>query len=210
MRKHAHDSSALSPSPTPVKGDWTTVKTLLPYLWEHRGRVVLALTFLVMAKLANVAVPLVMKSIVDSLDKPGALMALPLLLLLGYGVLRLATTLFGELRDVVFAKVTQHAIRRIALQVFGHLHGLSLRFHLERQTGGVSRDIERGTRAIETLMRFTLFSIVPTLIEIALVAGILLVKYDIWFKFPYYTCNVIMVPYIAMLKLKCAKLAHPC
>jgi ATP-binding cassette, subfamily B, heavy metal transporter len=102
--------------------------------------------------------------------------------LLGYGALRLATTLFGELRDMVFAKVTQHAIRRIALQVFRHLHGLSLRFHLERQTGGVSRDIERGTRAIETLMRFTLFSIVPTLLEIGLVSIILLVKYDIWFS----------------------------
>ncbi len=181
MRRRSHETSSPFPSSPPVKGDWSTVKTLLPYLWEHRARVLLALTFLVMAKLANVAVPLVMKSIVDALGQEKALLALPIVLLLGYGALRLATTLFGELRDVVFAKVTQHAIRRIALQVFRHLHGLSLRFHLERQTGGVSRDIERGTRAIETLMRFTLFSIVPTLIEIALVAGILLAKYDIWF-----------------------------
>ncbi|MGB9149551.1 MAG: ABC transporter ATP-binding protein/permease [Burkholderiales bacterium] len=180
MRRHSSDS--VTPPQAPAsKGDFSTVKTLLPYLWEHRGRVLLALSFLVLAKLANVGVPLVMKGIVDALGQTNALLALPVLLLLGYGVLRLATTLFGELRDMVFAKVTQHAIRRIALQVFRHLHGLSLRFHLERQTGGVSRDMERGTRAIETLMRFTLFSIVPTLLEISLVAGILLVKYDIWF-----------------------------
>ncbi len=180
MRKHSSDSPSASASPIP-KGDFSTVKTLLPYLWEYRGRVLLALSFLILAKLANVAVPLVMKSIVDTLGQTNGLLALPVLLLLGYGALRLATTLFGELRDMVFAKVTQRAIRRIALQVFGHLHGMSLRFHLERQTGGVSRDIERGTRAIDSLMRFMLFSIVPTILEIALVAGILLVKYDIWF-----------------------------
>ncbi|MEY4730607.1 MAG: hypothetical protein RL020_1765 [Pseudomonadota bacterium] len=180
MRKHSSDSFPSSKAPA-AKGDFSTVKTLLPYLWEYRGRVVLALTFLVLAKLSNVAVPLVLKSIVDTLGQTQALLALPVLLLLGYGALRLATTLFGELRDMVFAKVTQRAIRRVALQVFGHLHGMSLRFHLERQTGGVSRDIERGTRAIDSLMRFMLFSIVPTILEIALVAGILLVKYDIWF-----------------------------
>ena len=149
MRKHSSDS--ISPSPAPAfKGDFSTVKTLLPYLWEYRGRVLLALTFLVLAKLANVAVPLVLKAIVDTLGQTNALLALPVLLLLGYGALRLATTMFGELRDMVFAKVTQRAIRRVALQVFGHLHGMSLRFHLERQTGGVSRDIERGTRAIDS------------------------------------------------------------
>ncbi|MGB8337943.1 MAG: ABC transporter ATP-binding protein/permease [Burkholderiales bacterium] len=180
MRKHSSDSNSPQPAYA-AKGDFYTVKTLLPYLWEYRGRVLLALSFLVLAKLSNVTVPLVMKSIVDALDQPRALLALPILFLLGYGALRLATTLFGELRDMVFAKVTQRAIRRIALQVFRHLHGMSLRFHLERQTGGVSRDIERGTRAIDSLMRFMLFSIVPTLLEIALVAGILLVKYDIWF-----------------------------
>jgi ATP-binding cassette, subfamily B, heavy metal transporter len=180
MRRHSSDTSL--PAATPkVKGDWSTVKTLLPYLLEYRGRVLLALGFLLLAKLANVAVPLVMKSIVDALGQDKALLALPVMLLVGYGVLRLCTTLFGELRDLVFAKVTQHAIRRIALQVFRYLHGLSLRFHLERQTGGVSRDIERGTRAIESLLRFMLFSIVPTILEIGLVAGILLVKYDIWF-----------------------------
>jgi ATP-binding cassette, subfamily B, heavy metal transporter len=181
MRRHSSDTSLPAAATPKVKGDWSTVKTLLPYLLEYRGRVLLALGFLLMAKLANVAVPLVMKSIVDSLGQDKALLALPVMLLVAYGLLRLCTTLFGELRDLVFAKVTQHAIRRIALQVFRYLHGLSLRFHLERQTGGVSRDIERGTRAIESLLRFMLFSIVPTILEIGLVAGILLVKYDIWF-----------------------------
>jgi ATP-binding cassette, subfamily B, heavy metal transporter len=142
---------------------------------------VLALSFLVLAKLANVGVPLIMKQVVDALDQPKALVVVPLVLLIAYGLLRLSTTLFTELRDLVFARVTQRAIRRIALQVFRHLHALSLRFHLERQTGGVSRDVERGTRGIETLMRFTIFSIFPTLLEMALVAAILITKYDVWF-----------------------------
>ncbi len=159
------------------RNDIKTIRTLLPYLWEFKGRVVLALTLLIFAKLANVAVPLVLKDIVDALDKPQALLALPVLLVLAYGVLRLCSTLFGELRDAVFAKVTQRAIRRVAMRVFTHLHALSLRFHLERQTGGVSRDIERGTRGISFLLNFMLFNILPTLVEIGLVAGILLSKY---------------------------------
>jgi ATP-binding cassette subfamily B protein len=168
--------------PPANRNDWKTIRTLLPYLWEFRWRVVLALSLLFLAKLANVAVPLVLKEIVDALDKPRALLALPIFLLLGYGVLRFFSTLFGELRDAVFAKVTQRAIRRIALQVFRHLHALSLRFHLERQTGGVSRDIERGSRGIGFLLNFMLFNILPTLVEIGLVAGILLAKYDLWFS----------------------------
>ena len=167
--------------PSANRNDWKTIRSLLPYLWEFKGRVVLALALLVMAKLANVAVPLVLKEIIDALDQPRALMTLPILLLLAYGALRLCSTLFGELRDAVFAKVTQRAIRRVAIQVFSHLHALSLRFHLQRQTGGVSRDIERGTRGISFLLNFMLFNILPTLLEISLVAIILITRYDIWF-----------------------------
>lgn len=167
--------------PSRNRNDWKTIRSLLPYLWEFKGRVTLALALLIMAKLANVAVPLVLKEIVDALDQPHALLALPVLLLAAYGALRLFSTLFGELRDAVFAKVTQRAIRRVAIKVFGHLHALSLRFHLERQTGGVSRDIERGSRGISFLLNFMLFNILPTFLEIGLVAAILLSRYDIWF-----------------------------
>ncbi|SFK73987.1 ATP-binding cassette, subfamily B [Nitrosomonas aestuarii] len=158
-----------------------TIASLLPYLWEFKARVMLALSLLVLAKLANVAVPLVLKEIVDALNQPQAMLMIPVFLLISYGILRLCSTLFGELRDAVFAKVTQRAIRRIANKVFTHLHALSLRFHLERQTGGVSRDIERGTRGISFLMNFMLFNILPTLLEIGLVMAILINQYDIWF-----------------------------
>ena len=181
--------------PSAHRNDWQTIRSLLPYLWEFKGRVVLALTLLIMAKLANVSVPLLLKEIVDTLDQPQALLVLPVLLLVGYGVLRLFSTLFGELRDAVFAKVTQRAIRRVAIKVFGHLHALSLRFHLERQTGGVSRDIERGTRGISFLLNFMLFNILPTLLEIGLVAAILLAKYDIWFSVVIFTTLVVYVAF---------------
>ncbi len=161
--------------------DWGVVRALLPYLMEFKGRVAVALSMLVLAKVANVTVPLVFKRIVDALDKPHAMLLVPVFLLVGYGVLRALSTLLGELRDAVFAKVTQRAIRRVALQVFTHMHSLSLRFHLERQTGGVSRDIERGTRGIGFLLNFMLFNILPTLLEIGLVAGILIYKYTPWF-----------------------------
>jgi ATP-binding cassette, subfamily B, heavy metal transporter len=151
---------------------------LLPYLWEFKWRVVVALAFLTSAKLANVGVPLVLKQIIDALDPTLAAVALPFALLIGYGVLRLSTTLFAELRDVVFVRVTQRAIRRVALTVFRHLHALSLRFHLDRQTGGVSRDIERGTRGISTLLSYMLFSIIPVILEFSLVAIVLLAKFD--------------------------------
>ena len=151
---------------------------LLPYLWEYKGRVAVALVFLVAAKLANVAVPLVLKEVVDSLTPAQAVLALPLALLVAYGALRLSTTLFAELRDLVFVRVTQRAIRRIALGVFRHLHALSLRFHLERQTGGVSRDIERGARGISTMLNYMLFSIIPVVLEFTLVAIVLWVKFD--------------------------------
>ena len=162
-------------------GDWKVVRILIPYLWEFRGRVVMALAFLIIAKLANISVPLVMKEIVDGLDATKQALAVPVLLLVAYGVLRMSSTLFAELRDIVFVKVTQRAMRRIALTVFRHLHALSLRFHLDRQTGGVSRDIERGTRGIATLMSFMLFSILPTVLEIGLVSGLLFYKFDHWF-----------------------------
>jgi ATP-binding cassette subfamily B protein len=158
--------------------EWRVVPMLLPYVWEYKWRVVVALVFLVAAKLANVAVPLILKEVVDGLSPTKAVLALPLALLVAYGALRLSTTLFAELRDLVFIRVTQRAIRRIALGVFRHLHALSLRFHLERQTGGVSRDIERGTRGISTLLSYMLFSIVPVVLEFALVAAVLFTKFD--------------------------------
>ena len=163
------------------RNDWQTIRSLLPYLWEFKARVVIAMGLLVFAKLANVAIPLALKQIIDALDSSHAVLMVPVFLIVGYGLLRLFSTLFGELRDAVFAKVTQRAIRRVALQVFEHLHSLSLRFHLDRQTGGVSRDIERGTRGIGFLLNFTLFNILPTLLEILLVAIILLKKYSAWF-----------------------------
>ena len=168
---------------------------LLPYLLEFKARVALALALLILAKLANVGVPLVLKEIVDALDKPRTLLMVPVFLVVGYGVLRLSSTLFGEVRDAVFAKVTQRAIRRVALQVFTHLHSLSLRFHLDRQTGGVSRDIERGTRGISFLLTFLLFNILPTLLEIGLVAAILLVKYSVWFAVIIFATLVVYVAF---------------
>ncbi|MEJ2553765.1 MAG: ABC transporter ATP-binding protein/permease, partial [Gammaproteobacteria bacterium] len=158
--------------------DWKAIRTLLPYLWEYRARALLALGCLILAKVANVSIPLALKGIVDSLDSAHhAVLVLPVAFLIAYGAMRMSASLFSELRDAIFAKVTQRAIRRVALQVFRHLHSLALKFHLERQTGGVSRDIERGSRGISFLLTFMLFNIIPTLVEIALVAGILLVKY---------------------------------
>lgn len=169
-----------------TRNDWATLKTLFPYLWEYKWRVLLALSFLIGAKLANVGVPLVLKALIDHMtispSNPQALLVLPLGILVVYGALRLCTTLFTELREFVFAKVTQRAVRTIALKVFRHLHSLSLRFHLNRQTGGMTRDIERGTRGISSLVQYTLFSILPTLIEIVLVIGYLVLHYDIWFS----------------------------
>ncbi|MBL0142940.1 MAG: ABC transporter ATP-binding protein/permease [Betaproteobacteria bacterium] len=165
----------------PVTGDAGVIAKLLPYLWEYRGRVILALVFLITAKFANLTVPLVMKAVVDGLSGPKAVLAVPIVLLASYGLLRLSSTLFNELRDIVFAKVAQRAMRRVALEVFEHMHSLSLRFHLERQTGGLTRDIERGTRGISTLLNFMVFSVLPTFFEIALVTGFLIVKFDVWF-----------------------------
>jgi ATP-binding cassette, subfamily B, heavy metal transporter len=172
-------------SPAPDRSDWLTLKRLLPYLLEYKWRVVAALAFMVGAKVANVGVPLLLKELVDSMAfKPGsaqAMLVVPMGLLLAYGLLRLSTSLFTELRELVFAKATQGAARSIALKTFEHLHALSLRFHLERQTGGMTRDIERGVRGIESLISYSLYSIIPTLIEVTLVLTILAVKFDVWF-----------------------------
>jgi ATP-binding cassette, subfamily B, heavy metal transporter len=159
-------------------GDWATIRTLLPYLWEYKGRVLAAIACLVFAKAANVGVPLLLKQIVDSLDKTTAALFVPFALLVAYGLLRLSTTVFTELREFLFAKVTQRAVRKIALTVFRHLHALSLRFHLHRQTGGLTRDVERGQRGISTLVSYALFSILPTFVEITLVMAILIARYD--------------------------------
>ncbi|WP_425724364.1 ABCB family ABC transporter ATP-binding protein/permease [Hydrogenophaga sp. R2] len=164
------------------RSDWATLQRLLPYLWRYKWRVIFALTFMVAAKMANVGVPLLLKELVDDMTLPPgstqALLVVPVALLLAYGALRLSTSLFTELRELVFAKATEGATRSIALEVFGHLHALSLRFHLERQTGGMTRDIERGTRGVQSLISYSLYSIVPTLIEVAMVLALLGTKFD--------------------------------
>ncbi len=186
MRHHSTIERPSKTYPTPEgapKGEWETLKALLPYLWQYKGRVALALACLVLAKVANVAVPVVLKDIVDHVSaSPGiAVAAVPMALILGYGAMRVMTTVFTELREVVFARVTQQAVRRIALQVFEHLHALSLRFHLDRQTGGLTRDIERGTRGVSSLVSFTLYSILPTILEVGMVLAWLVIHYEIWF-----------------------------
>ena len=178
-----HHSSA--DSKTPGRGDWRVIRDLLPYLLEYRFRVIIALTCLIAAKVANLGIPIVMKELIDSLDikanSPQTLLVVPLGIILAYGLLRISASLFTELREALFAKVTQNAVRKVALQVFEHLHSLALSFHLARQTGGVSRDIERGTRGIQSLISYSLYSILPTLIEFCLVLGYFAYSYDIWF-----------------------------
>ncbi len=202
MRRHPISSSEPAANQG-TRNDWATLKILFPYLWAYKWRVLLALCFLIGAKLANVGVPLVLKALIDHMtigpNNPQALLVLPLGILIGYGVLRLCTTMFTELREFVFAKVTQRAVRTIALQVFRHLHSLSLRFHLNRQTGGMSRDIERGTRGISSLVSYTLFSILPTLVEIALVIGYLVLHYDIWFSAITFAALVIYIGFTVVV-----------
>lgn len=168
--------------PAPARrNDIQTIKSLLPYVWQFKWRVMAALACLVAAKVASVILPLFLKDIVDKLSLPATLMILPVAALLGYGFARLASGVFGELRDALFARVTQGSIRRIAAQLFKHLFALSLRFHMQRQTGGLSRDIERGTKGIGFLLNFMVFNILPTLLEIGMVAAILLWRYDFSF-----------------------------
>ena len=185
MRGLAHGnptSTAPAANSPSTRSDWGTLQRLFPYLWRYRWRVGAALAFMVVAKLANVGVPVLLKHLVDSLSiqpgDPQALLVVPVGLLLAYGALRLSTSLFTELRELIFAKATEGTARSLSLQVFNHLHGMSLRFHLERQTGGMTRDIERGTRAVHALVSYSLYSILPTLIEVALVLTLLAVQFD--------------------------------
>ncbi|HSQ07782.1 MAG TPA: ABC transporter ATP-binding protein/permease [Chromatiaceae bacterium] len=161
--------------------DWQNLRGMLPYLWEFRGRAALAVACLVLAKLANVGIPLTLKGIVDAFEHPAGgaaqVLVLPLSLLLAYGGLKLSAALFNELRDVVFARVRYRAMRRLATRVLSHLHRLSLRYHLERQSGAVSRDIERGTRSVSTILNYMVFSVLPVLVEFVLVAAILVTQY---------------------------------
>src|SRR5512145_640758 len=180
------------------RNDWQTLRELLPYLWAHRGRVLFALACLVAAKLATVSVPILLKELVDSLSPAtlsvSGLLAVPVALVVAYGLLRLATSLFTELREFFFVNVTQAAMRTLALKTFRHLHALSLRYHLERRTGAVTREIDQGIRGISSLISFTLYSILPTLIEIALVVGYLVWNYEAWFAV---IVGVSLVVYIA-------------
>lgn len=180
------------------KPDWGVIAGLAPYLMEFRGRVALALLFLVAAKLATVAVPVALKYIVDYLDQGGSmevLIGVPLALVAGYGLLRFCSTFFGELRDAVFARVAERAMRRVSLEVFEHLHRLDLDFHLSRRTGGLARDIERGTNGISFLLRFSLFNVIPTILEIAMVATILLFAFDASYMFTVLAAVVVYVAF---------------
>ena len=187
MRPSATSSPALpdTATPPPTTSDWHTLARLFPYLWEYKWRVMAALSFMVGAKLANVGVPILLKNLIDQMTPQPTgvqvLLVVPVALLIGYGLLRLSVSAFTELRELIFAKATQGAARTIALQTFQHLHERSLRFHLERQTGGMSRDIERGVRGIESLIAYSLYSIVPTLIEVLLVLCILGIQFDKWY-----------------------------
>ena len=208
MRQSGESTSPSSPSisasPAPAaRSDWATLSRLFPYLWEYKWRVMAALAFMVGAKVANVGVPLLLKNLVDSLTlKPGsaqAFLVVPMALLLAYGLLRLCTALFAEARELIFAKATEGASRSISLEVFRHLHSLSLRFHLERQTGGMTRDIERGTRGVQSLISYSLYSIIPTLIEVTLVLTLLAVKYDIWFAIISGTALVLYITFTVLV-----------
>ncbi|MGN8082724.1 ABC transporter transmembrane domain-containing protein, partial [Variovorax sp. 22077] len=181
----SHAAAGQAPAPAGERSDWATLRRLFPYLWQYKWRVLAALAFMVGAKVANVGVPVLLKNLVDTMtpkpDMAQALLIVPIGLLLAYGLLRFSTSLFSELRELIFAKATEGTARQIALEVFRHLHSLSLRFHLERQTGGMTRDIERGTRGVHSLISMSLYSIVPTIIELVLVLTILGVKFDAFF-----------------------------
>ncbi len=185
MRHSSGQHHSPAESQAPQSSDWKVIRDLLPYLLEYKCRVALALTCLIAAKVANLGIPILMKRLIDTLNiktgSPQALLVVPVGLIVAYGLLRVSASLFTELRESLFARVTQNAVRKVALQVFEHLHSLALSFHLARQTGGVSRDIERGTRGIQSLISYSLYSILPTLIEFCLVLGYFAYSYDIWF-----------------------------
>lgn len=181
MRHYASSSGYPAPQAPAELHFRDTLAALFPYLWRYRFRIGLAFSCLVLAKVAHVGVPILFKQVIDQLSPGQQTLALPILSLALYGLLRFMASLFSELREIIFARAGQQTIRLLSLEVFRHLHALSLRFHLERQTGGVSRDIERGSRAISSLMSYTLYSILPTIVEMLLVLGILFVQYDIGF-----------------------------
>jgi ATP-binding cassette, subfamily B, heavy metal transporter len=180
MRRSSFDGDS---SKGQKKGDWKTILNLLPYLMAFKGRVALALSCLIAAKIANLGVPILLKSLIDEMSIPSGatVLVVPIALIIAYGALRLSASLFTELRELLFSRVTESAVRTVALQVFEHLHALSLRFHLSRQTGGMTRDIERGTRGIQSLISYSLYSIFPTFVELCLVLGYFIWAYDYWF-----------------------------
>jgi ATP-binding cassette subfamily B protein len=191
MRGRTRSPDAVLPVPLrpgETRNDWQTLGILLPYLWTYKARVLFAIACLVAAKVAVVGVPVLLKHIVDAFVPPAGgaataatLVAVPLALIVAYGLLRVSTSVFTELREFFFARVTQAAVHTLALKTFRHLHALSLRFHLERRTGSVTREIDHGIRGISSLISFTLYSILPTLIELGLVIGYLLLHYEVWF-----------------------------
>jgi len=186
--------------PSSVRDDLGTIRSLVPFLWDYRGRVLLALTFLILAKVANVGVPLVLKEIVDALDgSKQAAIALPVFMLLIYGALRLISSAFNELRDALFARVRHGAMRKVSERVMQHLHRLSLRFHLERKTGAISRNMERGTRSVSSLLNYMVFSILPILVEIMLVAIVLLSRYNVWFSIVTFVTVTIYIVFTFMI-----------
>lgn len=182
------------------RDDWNNLKKLTPFLWDYRGRVLLALASLILAKLANVGVPLVLKEIVDVLDNPSArALELPIMLLLVYGVMRLASSLFNELRDALFARVRYRAMRNVGNRVLRHLYNLSLRYHLERKTGALTRDLERGAQSVSSILNYLTFNIIPVSVEFILVAGILFINYDWEFAVVTFTTVIIYIVFTLMV-----------
>ena len=182
--------------------DWKVIRSLLPYLWAFKARVILALSCLIAAKVANLGVPILLKELVDAMALPAGiemLVVVPAALVVAYGILRLSASLFTELRELLFSRVTESAVRTVALQVFEHLHGLSLRFHLSRQTGGMTRDVERGTRGIQSLISYSLYSILPTLVELGLVLGYFIWAYN--FSFAVITFFALIIYVIFTVKV---------
>lgn len=186
-------------NPKRSKVNFKNIEKMFPYIWNFKSRVIFALIFLIIAKLATVGVPILLKDIVDSLNSNNTLMILPLGLLIAYGLLRLTTAFFNELRDVLFAKIRYHAVYEISVKVLTHLHKMSLRFHLERQTGSIIRDLERGTQSLSSLINYMIFIILPTIIEVLLVGFILILTYDI--NFALITFSTIIVYILFTLKV---------
>lgn len=187
-------------APDSNRKDWRNIRKMLPYIWEYKGRVMLALASLILAKVATVGIPLLLKEIVDTLDKaPSQLLVFPLLLFLAYGGLRLASSLFNEMRDAIFARVRFHAMRRLSQKVLNQLHGLSLRYHLDRKTGNITRDLDRGTSSISSILNYLVFNIVPTAAEFTLVAAILLSQYEVKFAVIVFGTVAIYIAFTLMI-----------